>query len=67
MNLTKEQFKKLAKKTLSIADVMAMLPDDNDISEIMMRDKGSSCTNETKGAKWLKTYLKRQLLKGNQP
>lgn len=50
---------------LSIADVMAMLPDDNDITEIMMRDKGSSSTNETKGAKWIKTYLKRQLLKGN--
>lgn len=42
-----------------------MLPDDKDISEIMMMDKGSSCTNETKGAKWMKNYLKRQLLKGN--
>ena len=50
---------------LPLGDVMAMLPDDKDISEIMMRDKGSSCTNETKGAKWLKSYLKRQLLKGN--
>ena len=48
-----------------ITDVMAMLPNDKDISEIMMRDKGSSCTNETKGAIWLKNYLKRQLLEQN--
>lgn len=49
-----------------ITDVIAMLPVDKDISEIMMRDKGSSCTNEIKGAIWLKNYLKRQLLEQNQ-
>lgn len=65
MNKVEQTSEFSTEKALSIADVMAMLPDDNDISEIMMRDKGSSCTNETKGAKWLKTYLKRQLLKGN--
>lgn len=53
------------KKTLSIADVIDMLPDDRDISEIMMRDTMVSSTKKVDGAKWLKSYLKRQLLKGN--
>jgi hypothetical protein len=52
-------------KALSIADVMAMLPDDRDISEIMMRDTMVSSTKKVEGAKWLKGYLKRQLIKGN--
>ena len=52
-------------KALSIADVMAILPDDRDISEIMMRDTMVSSAKKVEGAKWLNGYLKRQLLKGN--
>ncbi len=33
-----ESYHQAKLKLLSIADVMAMLPDDNDISETMMRD-----------------------------
>lgn len=52
-------------KVLSIADFMAMLPNDDDISEIMMRDIMVSSTKKVDGAKWLKSYLKRELLKCN--
>ena len=65
MNKVEQTSEFSTEKALSIADVMAMLPDDRDISEIMMRDTMVSSTKKVEGAKWLKSYLKRQLLNGN--